>query len=76
MMHGWYGWNGMGMLGGGLMMLFWPLLIGLVVYFLVKSNNGNHRGQHSSALDLLDEKYAAGEIPEEEYLHKKKMLKK
>jgi len=81
MMHGWYGWPrfGFGFMGCGFMMIFWVLLIGLAVYFIVKSTNRNNHhtnGDNRRALDILDEKYAAGEIDEEEYLRKKNLLKK
>lgn len=79
MMHGVYGWHRFGWMGGIFMMVFWLLIIGLVVYLVSKSSN--NRGHISStesnrALEILNERYASGEIDEEEYLRKKKLLKK
>jgi putative membrane protein len=72
-MH-WY--NGF---GGGWMMIFWWILIIAVVVVLVKwaatstggwPGNGNNR-LNKSVLDILEERYARGEIDKEEYEEKK-----
>ena len=61
------------MMGGGLMMLWWllplGLLIALVVYFVNPSARGGKR--EKSALDLLKERYARGEIGKDEFAQKK-----
>lgn len=63
------GYYGMGLFGGGLMMfLFWGAIIWLIVY-LVKDKSGNN-----SALDILNERYAKGEINKQEFEEKKKDL--
>jgi len=63
--------------GGGLMMILGIVLIGLLVYWLVKKSTASAGAVNSSkALDLLDEKFALGEISDEEYSKKKKLLKK
>jgi putative membrane protein len=68
--------------GGGWMMIFWWILIIAVVFVLVKwtatsrggwPGNGNNR-QNKSALDILKERYAKGEIDKDEYDSKKKDL--
>ena len=70
--YGW-GWGGMG-LG---MLLFWVLLIAGFV-MLVRCSRGSgtcgkgERGK--SALDLLKERYARGEIGQEEFKQKKRDL--
>lgn len=74
MMHG-YGFSRFGMMGGGFMMFLWPLVIGLILYFTFKSSNRHHSVGNNRALEILDEKFATGEITEEEYLHKKKIIK-
>lgn len=74
MMHG-YGFSRFGMMGGGFMMLLWPLVIGVILYFTFKSSNRHHSINNNRALEILDEKFASGEITEEEYLHKKKIIK-
>lgn len=50
------------------------LVVGLSIYMINKNNNEN-RGDKESALDILDKRYANGEINEEEYLKKKKTIK-
>ena len=68
-----YGWGGMG-LG---MLLFWGLLIAGIV-ILVKCSRGSGAGckgeREKSALDLLKERYARGEIDKEEFEQKKRDL--
>lgn len=73
-----YGWgpgNIMGWFGGGIMMIvFWVLLIGLIVW-IVRQVDGKHAHRsdaHSQALDILKERYAKGEISKEEFESKKK----
>ena len=69
--YGW-GWGGMG-IG---MLLFWVLLIAAIV-LLFKSSSGFGGAGHSrekSALDLLSERYARGEIERDEFIQKKKDL--
>ena len=76
--------NGWGMMGdgygsmGGLIMVFWllalVLLVGGAVWFMRSSpSTGLGRGRlpHSSGLDLLEQRYARGEVNREEYLQKK-----
>ncbi|MGO8754686.1 MAG: SHOCT domain-containing protein [Gallionellaceae bacterium] len=75
--YGW-GWGVMG-LGMGLgMLLFWGLLIAGIV-MLVKGFWGSgacgKREPGKTALDLLKERYARGEIEKEEFEQKKLDLK-
>lgn len=53
----------------GLMMLvFWTAIIGLVVWSVRSRSEGGPRPDSSkTALDILAERYARGEIDEEEY---------
>ena len=82
-MHG-YG-NGWGMMGdgygsmGGFNMVFWllafVLLAGAVVWF-VRSSRSTALGRQAGAalpggLDVLERRYASGEINRDEYLQKK-----
>lgn len=67
MMHGGdYGW-GMGF-GWVWMILFWGLVIVGAAY-LVKLITGSAKreGRHETALDLLEKRYAKGEISKEEF---------
>lgn len=66
---------GYGMMGGyGIIIPI--ILIGLIIYAVIKltqSSQKNH--SNSKALDILNERYANGEITEEEYKLKKKTLR-
>lgn len=63
-------WGGMGF---G-MLLFWGLLI-VVVAFLARNTWGSSgQNQEKSALDLLKERYARGEIGHEEFEQKRRDL--
>ncbi len=57
--------------------LFWLVLVVLVV-ILVGRNGPRHAGgpfwRSSTALDILEQRYARGEIGRDEYLQKKKDL--
>ena len=87
--NGYGGWGSMmGFFGGGLMMLlFWGVVIWLVVS-LVRGNFGKGHNCHicghndkeinekntNSALEILKERYAKGEIDKNEFEEKKKDL--
>jgi putative membrane protein len=68
-----YEWHGY---GGGMMWIFWILLIGILVGFVVLAARGasNQSGQGKSAMEILKERYARGEIEREEFEQKKKDL--
>ncbi|TDT58460.1 SHOCT domain-containing protein [Fonticella tunisiensis] len=53
------------------------LVIGGVIFLLrlIKRENPIGYRNYNRALEILDEKFASGEISEEEYLRKKKILK-
>ena len=62
--------------GGGFMWLFWILLIAIILWAVkaaVGSNN-NPSEKQKSALDILKERYAKGEIDQEEFEQKRKNL--
>ncbi|GBG94776.1 hypothetical protein LFYK43_12350 [Ligilactobacillus salitolerans] len=69
MLHCGSAWTFMGQMGLG--WFFWGfvilLLVGVIFYW---------RHQHSQAEQILDERYARGELNEDEYLHRKKTLNK
>ena len=66
-----YGWgSGMG-IG---MLLFWGLLIAAVVVMLRGSRDSGNHESGKSALDILQQRYARGEIGREEYEQKKRDL--
>jgi len=72
---------GCGMLGGGFGMILPIILIGLIIFLVARSAHGNMGRYHRNniggreALDILDEKFATGEITEEEYKRRKKILR-
>lgn len=78
--EGWSGYHhemmwGAGLFGGFMMLLFWGVLLALVVFavrWLSKSSDESIKSQ--SALDILKERYAKGEIDEDEYLKRKSTL--
>lgn len=70
--YGWVGGMGFGMI------LFWGLLI-VGVVMLVKRSIGSDisekRDGEKSALDILEERYASGEIERDEFEQKKRDMK-
>ena len=70
------GWGG-GMFGGFGMLLFWGVIIVLLVLLVrgfVARRSSQSLGSGSSALDILQQRYAKGEISNEEYEERKKTL--
>lgn len=70
--------DGWGWIGGGLMMLvFWGGLIALIM-FLVRgagrSSQGGETPRPRDARDILAERFARGEISEEEFEQRKRVL--
>ena len=69
---------GSGMIFGPLMMLgfFAILIFGIVllVKWVMGSNQPSQNTQSSSALDILNERFAKGEIEKEEYEERKSIL--
>ncbi|OTN87844.1 hypothetical protein A5819_000292 [Enterococcus sp. 7E2_DIV0204] len=81
--------GGRGMMRGGMfgMGILWWILIAVVIIgaiYILKNrtnqqretNHSPYQPTHSSAFDVLDEEFAKGNLTEEEYLHKKEVLKK
>ena len=76
------GGNGYGMgygmgFGGFIMWFFWLALIVLVIWVvksLLSNRDGNRQMSEKSALEILEERYAKGEIEHEEFERKRKDL--
>lgn len=72
-----FGW-GMGWGWFGLMHLLWWVLLPVLAVLLYRAWRGGNRGEHgarrNTALDILRERYARGEIDENEYAQCRKHL--
>ncbi len=82
---GWYGgWGAGSWLGMGIgMLLFWGLVVAAVVALLRWSGQGRRQddspGQtistgNANALRMLDERYARGDLADEDYRHRRDVL--
>ena len=77
-MMGWYG-NGMGSFGWLAMGVFWLILLGLIVWLVVRllpgSGGGTTRSAGESALEILDRRLASGDIDVEAWqVHRAALL--
>ena len=70
---------GYNMMRGGTGMMIIPIILIAVVIFLVYKQGGNNKfrdiSSKDNALDILNQRFASGEINEEEYNKKKNILK-
>lgn len=66
--------GGHGLLGGLMMLVFWGLIIGLIVLGVRGFSGRSDAPSNSSALDILKERYARGEIEEDEFERRKAKL--
>lgn len=68
-----YGWGGLSWVGMALMMVFWLLaIVGfiLILIWLARGGGGGHSGYATgtqNACDIAKQRYARGEIGEEEF---------
>lgn len=67
------GWGGMFM-GGGMMVVFLIIVVAVVVLLVRGMGGSNGSNTGGSALDILNERYARGEIDTEEYNERKKVI--
>lgn len=78
MMNGGYGFAGGGIFGiiiSIVMVIGIVFLVGYLFVSFSRSNNNNDRTEKKTSLQILEERYAHGEIGEEEFKQKKKTLK-
>jgi putative membrane protein len=77
MMHDWgYGWGG-GMFLGPLFMIAAPVLLIVLVVLLIRwfsGDRGPPRERVRTAREILDERFAKGEIQRDEYEERRKTL--
>ncbi len=60
--------------GGGLMWIIWVLVIGVVVWLLFAISRQDRSLKTASPKEILDRRYARGEIDDETYERMKKEL--
>jgi len=62
--------------GGGMMWIFWLLIIVALLWFVARATRRSDTPRQAiSALEILKERYAKGEIEREEFQQKQKDLK-
>ena len=70
---GWGGMGGLGLFGGG--MFLWPLLlVGLVLLLVYRTNREEPASGPDTALAELRERYARGELSDEEFESRRRSL--
>jgi putative membrane protein len=67
----WNGWNGMGFVGWTMMIVFWVAIVALAVWTI---RTAAPRNGSMSALDILERRYASGEIDGDEFQQRKRLL--
>jgi putative membrane protein len=72
MMWGW-GWGDM-WIGGLMMLVFWVALIAAIVWLAHSLGGRPTPDDRSGARRILDERFASGEISEEEYQRRRQAL--
>ena len=71
----WWGGPGWSWVGGLFSLAFWVALIVVAVVLLRRElPHLGQRSQASSAIRMLEERYARGEISREEFLHRREVL--
>jgi putative membrane protein len=67
-------WHGAGF-GGGFMWIFWILIIFAIVMLIRAAGSNSNSGEHrETPLEILEKRYARGEIDDEEFAHRKQEL--
>jgi len=74
-MMGYYG-NMFGLGGGIFMLIFWVAIILLIVWIVKEMADKSGKESSDSALEILRQRYAKGEISKDEFETKKSELKK
>lgn len=67
-------WNGMGVWGWIMMIAFWIAVVAVVAW-TVRSATGPGRPDPDQALRFLDERFARGEIDQQEYEERRTVLR-
>jgi len=70
--------NGYNMMGGWFGMMIIPIILIVLVIYVIVGKRGNDNIKRietrDNSLDILSERFARGEINEDEYTHKKAVL--
>lgn len=66
--------GGFGIFGGLMMLVFWGVIIALIVLAVKGFSDSRGGSSRKDAIDTLRERFAAGEIDEEEYNRRKRVL--
>lgn len=74
--YGEHGGNGLGFVACAMMVILFVLLAIWVVRQLTGSSDHAHAGNAPSPLEVLDQRFARGEIPLEDYTRDREVLKK
>jgi putative membrane protein len=69
----WFDSNAMGFFGWTMMILFWVTIVVLLIW-AVRSATTTRNGSTPDALDILERRYAGGEIEREEFEERKRIL--
>ena len=73
-MHRGFRYMGSNMFMGWIIPLVLIVIIAIAIYMIASNKKENNKISSSSALDILNERFAKGEIDEEEYIRRKKFL--
>lgn len=66
-------WNGMGAWGWIMMTIIWVVVVALIVWG-VRSVGGSGRPDPDQGMRVLDERFARGEIDQQEYEERRRVL--
>lgn len=69
----WCDWNTMGFFGWSMMIVFWGAVVFLVAWG-IRALGASRSDTKSSALEVLQRRYAAGEIDGDEFEERRRLL--
>ena len=72
-MHMWMDWNAMGPFAWTMMILLWAAAVALVIW-AVASLRGTPSPSEPTPLELLERRFAAGEIDQQDFEERKRLL--
>ena len=74
-MRMWMDWNTMGFFGWTMMILFWIAVL-IVIIWAIRSLSTKPTPTTQTPLELLEQRFAAGEIDREDFEERKQLLSK